>query len=393
MAPDEDALPSRHQLVEELRQVRRVGILRCANLALPALRQAAVLRGPAGSTAGPSAGVEALLRSAVGALGEEEPGRAAQYLFGLVRGTAGRRPTDLRRAAAEVFGLSPETFRKHHEPMLIGRIAEEILRGGPAPWSGVAAGHGAPGAAPGADPAVDLATLRGELAGPIAPSVRPVRRYGPYRLAIAERQPTLVSVDCGPVEALVDVDLLVSSENTYLLPARPFSATLSGGLRRAMAIRGPDGGLIDDVMTRELGEWLERHGRPGGPVDPGVVAVTSPGTLRRQSVVAVLHAAIAVPREDRPGYEVSWAGVSLAVTRCFDLARELRAGDEGVGSIAVPLFGAGDGGLSPEQSAEWMWSAVRRELCLDPGWRVHLTTWTARETCAVLALLASTARA
>jgi hypothetical protein len=62
-------------------------------LDLPALYRATVLTGLSTSDGPDPPQAEQLLRRAVQALGDEEPGLAAQYLFGLVQGTVGRRPT------------------------------------------------------------------------------------------------------------------------------------------------------------------------------------------------------------------------------------------------------------------------------------------------------------
>ena len=47
-----------------------------------------------------------------------------------------------------------------------------------------------------------------------------------------------------------------------------------------------------------------------------------------------------------------------------------------------------EGALPAARAASWVWSAVYRELCHDPTWRVHLATWTLEETREVLALVA-----
>ncbi len=121
------ASPTHSDLVCDLKLLRAKGLLRIRALELPALGRAAQLASFARHPSDPTA-VELLLRRAVDALGDEEPGLAAQYLFGLVQGTVGRRPTDLRQRAAAEYGLAPETFRKEPERLLVGRIADEILR-------------------------------------------------------------------------------------------------------------------------------------------------------------------------------------------------------------------------------------------------------------------------
>jgi hypothetical protein len=120
------AKPEHNEVTRDLQVLRLRGLLRLRSLDLPALSRLADLAG----TPGPG-GVERLLREAVQKLGNDEIGLAAAYLFGLVQGTIGRRPTDLRERAAIEYGhMSPETFRKGPERLLIARLADELLEGG-----------------------------------------------------------------------------------------------------------------------------------------------------------------------------------------------------------------------------------------------------------------------
>lgn len=380
--------PSIEDVVDDLKLLRQKGLLRCSTTSLPALAALAVLRGLAPAPNADNVGVERLLRAAVAGLGEEEPGRAVQYLFGLVPGTIGRRPTDLREAAAREYGqLSPETFRKRHEPLLIRRVAQQLLAAETIPMPRTTD----PGTVGAEGIRADLAALAWEqdpVDGPPGTGSL-IRRYGPYRIGVGGGRDATVIVDLGPVEELGDVHVIVSSENTYLMPARPFSGSLSGSLRRAAQLRASDGSLVDDIVASQLQAWLIEAGRPGGPVEPGVVAMTSPGNLTRRGVLSLLHAAVAVPRVDVGGYLVERGAISRAVTRCFELGRELRQRlDEPVESMLFPLFGGGEGALPAARAASWVWSAVYRELCHDPTWRVHLATWTLEETREVLALVA-----
>jgi hypothetical protein len=118
-------LPSHDELLADLRELRLKGLIRLRQLGLPALTRA--MREVHGAGVPEPSGVERLLRDAVAELGDEEPGLAAQYLFGLIQGTIGRSPSDLRERAAREFGLSSETFRKKQERQILERIADEIL--------------------------------------------------------------------------------------------------------------------------------------------------------------------------------------------------------------------------------------------------------------------------
>src|SRR5690349_5060564 len=122
-----DPLPTHAGLVADLRVLRERGPWKLRNLSLPSLAAAAASAFAHEDERTRTADQERSQRAAVAGPGDEEPGVAAQSLFGLVQGTAGRRPSDLRERAAREFGLSPETFRKDRERALLARIADEIL--------------------------------------------------------------------------------------------------------------------------------------------------------------------------------------------------------------------------------------------------------------------------
>ena len=119
--------PEHEELVRELKLLRERGIWRLRRLSLPAL-DAAARAARLATEPDDARAIELLLRRAVDTLGDEEPGQAAPYLFGLVQGTAGRRPTDLRERAARCYGLSPETFREEPERLLIDRPTTPLTR-------------------------------------------------------------------------------------------------------------------------------------------------------------------------------------------------------------------------------------------------------------------------
>lgn len=375
--------PAYEDLVRELRIVREKGLVRLRTLELPALHQAARTAGREVREPDPQA-VEALLRDAVDALGGDALGEAAEYLFGLVRGTVGWRPRDRRERAASIVGLSLESFRKQPESLLLARLAEEVLRiaadGGQAPppgEEGKVAAH--------LLEALQEVLTRRE-AGADLPIDRPgeIAAYGPFPLVFGTAT-VPVTVHAGPVEGLTAIDVLVSSENTLLEPAKPFKSSLSARIRSAAARRDASGMIIDDVVVDGLSAWTRAHGRVGLPVEPGRVAWTESGELSRHGIRRIYHAAVASPVPNSNDYQVDLEGIFRAVGNAFALARQQRA-EPGLvlRSLCFPLFGAGRGGLDPVQSLAWSWPAIRQELTADPSWEVHLSTWRPSETAAVL---------
>jgi hypothetical protein len=119
--------PSYEALVGDLKVLREKGLLRLRNLTLPALQQAAVVCGESEQAEHDPPAIEALLRRAVNQLGGEL-GEACSYLFGLVPGTRGWKPTDLRERAASLYNMQPETFRKEPEQLHIGQVAEQVMQ-------------------------------------------------------------------------------------------------------------------------------------------------------------------------------------------------------------------------------------------------------------------------
>jgi hypothetical protein len=389
------ATPTHADLVEDLRRMRSKGLLGLRDLTLPALRAAAGVVHDRDPETIDASMLEDLVRTAVAALGQEEPGTAAQYLFGLVQGTAGRRPVDLRERAANEYGLSVETFRKEPERRLIARVADEIIRlclpaaraaDRPADRTGPAAGDLGPSAQ------LDLARAIESLSGAVelenGDGYR-VGRFGPFTVTVGSVS-ARITIDLGAVEELRDVHLVVSSENTYLEPDRRFRSTLSAQLREAASTRDAEGIVISDPVADELAAWVRAHGRPGNPHEPGIVAVTSAGELSRQGVRRLFHAAVAVPRREGTGYDLPAGGIRRAIDTCFALARAERAAQPDIDSIAIPLFGAGDGGLGAAGSFSRLWPTLSAQLQVDPSWHVHLTTWTVTETIGVLRALLDT---
>lgn len=365
------------RLVVDLRKLRRAGLnsLRSVHYSELARAAEAIL----GSDGDLALRIETVLMQATVADGGE--GDTLRLLFGLEPGTRAKGSRVRRELAAEdTESPNAEAFRKTPEPTLLNWFADQILRLAepePRPY----------GERPARSPDDDATRLRGRHPDQ---SIYHAGRFGPYRFAGHPQERCSVTVNAGQVEELRDVAVIVSSENTYLQPARMFTNTLSGQLRKAAAFRDEAGRILVDVVNEGLAAWTRENPTP---VMAGVVVPTDPGRLAEHGVRRILHPAIAIPRETEPGFQVPVDGVNRAVARCFELAREERAltGEKdgaGVDSISLPLFGAGDGGLAIAASATTLWAAVRVQLDRDPSWHVHLTTWTVAETLALLGQIA-----
>jgi O-acetyl-ADP-ribose deacetylase (regulator of RNase III) len=348
--------PTHEQLVADLRTLRERGLTRLRSTRLGALDAATALyrHGTPAPGVPPDpyrpAAVEELLRRAIVELGGGNLTAAAQYTFGLVEGTRDWTVGERRRKAASIYGVSTERFRKRHEQLIVDQTAEAILR----------------------------------LCMPTSEPRPPDRPAGvPRSPAVVRLGP--VTLDFMPVEMIRGIDVVVSSENVYLEASKIFRNSLSAALRRACAQISETGQLLDDIVQRELQEWMRAHGRPGLPVAAGTVAATDPGRLAEAGVRRVYHAAVAVPRPGGDEYDFSPEAVAQAVRNVFRLAgRERERFRPPLRSIALPLFGAGRGGLDPAESVGWLSAAVGREVAGDPSWDVHLITRSAAGAEAVI---------
>ncbi len=331
--------------------VRRAGVTRLRELDLPSLARAAAA--PAGTTAAPAA-VERLLREAVARLDAGNLREAAQYSLGLAQGTLDWPPADRRTRAARIYGVSVERFRKCQEPMVLGQVAEQVLRIADA------------GTGSRADAVADLADRSG-------PHPLPAPGHRALLLRPGPGQARRITVHCHPVDLLRDVDVVVSPTNTFLALPEAFKSSVSASLRRAGATRNLSGGLVEDTVDDELREWTARHASPGRAVLAGTVAPTGPGALARQGIRRIYHAAVAVPLPGTNDYAVQPADVTRAVARVFALlAEESPRFDPPLRSVCLPLLGAGRGGLRHEASFTSLWEAVDAELARGGPWDVQL---------------------
>ncbi|MFE3627419.1 macro domain-containing protein [Streptomyces goshikiensis] len=391
-------LPDHGAVLAEVREVRRAGIIRLRELRLPVLT---------GMSAGPGEGspgeprfpaVERLLRTAVAAIGGGTLQEAAEFSLGLAQGTRDWPPADRRRRAAQVYGVSVERFRKNQELMVLGQVAEQLVRlasGAPAqpPATGAAAAPASDAGTASADgsasaPALTSASEPSARPRPLAPSHHriPVRAGGHGRH---------VTLHVHAVDLLRDIDVVVSPSNTHLALPEPYKSSVAASLRRAGAVRDPAGRLVEDSVRDELRSWSDRFAAPGLSVAPGTVAPTGAGALAWQGIRRIFHAAVAVPRPGTNDYDVQPADVTRAVTRVFALLAEEngRSADAGLPplrSLCLPLLGAGRGGLTPAVSFAAVWAAVEAELARGGDWDLHFLVRRPERALLVAELLAST---
>ncbi|MFE1555143.1 hypothetical protein ACFW6V_09135 [Streptomyces sp. NPDC058734] len=336
-------------LLTELKEVRRAGLVRLRGRALPAL-EAAAEAATAPSARPPGAPIEVLLRCAVARLDAGTLRSAAEYTLGLAQGTRDWPASSRRARAAALYGVSVERFRKDQEVMVLGQVAEHIVR--------LAADTGAADAGP---DAVDGGGLGSHRTVEVRTAGRTVG----------------LTVHVHPVDLLRDVDVVVSPSNVFLALPEAYKSSIAASLRRAAAVHGVTGEVLSDPLPAELRRWAERHGTSGRAVRPGTVAATGAGALAAQGVRRVYHAAIAVPRAGTNDYDVLPADVTRAVSRALAvLAEEHDRHSPPLRSVCFPLLGSGRGGLPYGVSLAAVWAAVEAELARGARWDVHFVVRT-----------------
>ncbi|MFF3557638.1 hypothetical protein ACFYXL_30025 [Streptomyces tsukubensis] len=334
----------------ELQAVRRAGLLRLRGRELPALESAAASLAPARTREG---AVEALLRRAVERLDAGTLRTAAEYTLGLSQGTRDWPASSRRARAAEVYRVSEERFRKHHEVMVLEQVAEHIVE------LADTDGYDRPDGPDGHDGT-----------GPTGDSHRSVD-------VLAGDRTVRLTLHVHPVDLLRDVDVVVAPANTYFALPEPFKSSVSASLRRAASVRGVTGDLLDDPVHDELRAWTERHATAGRPVLPGTVAPTGSGALAAYGVRRLYHAAVAVPRAGTNDYDVLPADITRVTSRALALlAEEHDRYAPPLRSVCFTLLGSGRGGLPYRVSAAAVWSAVEAELARGARWDVHFAVRT-----------------
>ncbi|WP_251050995.1 MULTISPECIES: hypothetical protein [unclassified Streptomyces] len=379
-------LPDHGAVLAEVREVRRAGIVRLRELRLPVLTEMSVGPGE-GSPGEPHfPAVERLLRTAVAEMGGGTLQEAAEYSLGLARGTRDWPPADRRRRAAQVYGVSVERFRKHQELMVLGQVAEQLVR--------LAAGASAAGSAGGSGGGSVAAgtAAAGASSSPGPRQLAPSHHEIPVRAGGRDRRVTL---HVHAVDLLRDIDVVVSPSNTHLALPEPYKSSVAASLRRAGALRDPAGRLVEDRIHDELRAWTDRFSPPGLPVAAGTVAATGSGALEWQGIRRIYHAAVAVPRPGTNDYDVLPVDVTRAVTRVFALLaeendRSAAAGRPPLRSLCLPLLGAGRGGLTATESFGALWAAVEAELARGGDWDVHFLVRRPERALLVAELLATT---
>lgn len=153
-----------------------------------------------------------------------------------------------------------------------------------------------------------------------------------------------IGIVTGDLRNVDFVDIWVNSENVDMQMSRFHEKSVSGLIRYEGAEHDHAGRVTSDLVADELAQKVEGQ----TPVTAGAAVVTSAGMLTEKNhVTHIIHSA-AVQGEPGSGYR-QVRGLDRCVREALRLAEQLDGNQPR--SIIFPLFGAGEGGAEPTETA------------------------------------------
>lgn len=124
---DESWAPDFDTVVQELRTIRERGLANLRHIRPKALTAVAQQAGLITSDDTAPAAIEDVLRQAADIFGGGSDQDVAEFTFGLASGWRMRPASARRDQAAKTYGISPDSFRKEPERLVIEQMAEGVL--------------------------------------------------------------------------------------------------------------------------------------------------------------------------------------------------------------------------------------------------------------------------
>jgi len=118
-------VPTHAEILRALKALRARGLPGCRDIQIDALWR--VVESVRPSAGGDPVALHETLGDAIDDMPVGDLRTAAGYLFGLAQGTHGKRPTDLRKLAAAVYGVALETFARNQEKLVLSTVADRLL--------------------------------------------------------------------------------------------------------------------------------------------------------------------------------------------------------------------------------------------------------------------------
>lgn len=167
------------------------------------------------------------------------------------------------------------------------------------------------------------------------------------------------------LNSVVRPDVVINSENDFMMLGRLFDKNFSGTLRYLDAEKDPGHNVTIDTLEKRLDEKLTGIQRP---VRLGAVFETETVGLRKLGVKYVLHVATVQPLR-QGGFVATPGQIPFFIQSCFAKYRELLRDGKDITTMLFPLIGAGDGGVSSEDSAREMVPSIVSQMNSHMGIR------------------------
>lgn len=174
-----------------------------------------------------------------------------------------------------------------------------------------------------------------------------------------DRQRQII-IRTGDIRNVRNIDVIVNSENTDMVPARIYDTAISGALRYLDAEIGNDGYVIRDCMFEKLQEEIRSKGARL-PVRAGVVFATPTTRLNERGVKYIFHTA-AVKGEIGAGYQPIVEQLDQCIQNCYRKFTEIHSQGKQIATLLFPLLGAGSAKLSPQDAANLILPEIIRGM-------------------------------
>ena len=179
--------------------------------------------------------------------------------------------------------------------------------------------------------------------------------FGTVKYALKDHRHLIVGYKTGEIQSIKDVCLWVNSENQDMLMDRFLGKTVSANIRYLGSIKDRDGNVTEDRIEEALRSAVGQRPR----VEIGTVLDTKSGALRTtHGVMRIFHVATVKGVGFGKGVKAELSDLPSCVDQVLARAEERNQRlwrrfwkMRKLESVLIPMLGAGDGGLSPEEVA------------------------------------------
>ena len=179
----------------------------------------------------------------------------------------------------------------------------------------------------------------------------------------------IICID-GPINHISSVDVICTSENNYLEPAKLSSSSTSGRVRKAVAKKSISGEIIEDVVINDISEWKRQNNALGKTLPLGTVVETSSGELVSKGIKNIFHVITVRQKENSNEYEMPLDTISSGINEIFRKLNELS-----LSSVSIPVFGAGSANKDITECIKITCDSIFNSLERNTNKLVYISTY------------------